>query len=649
VEQEGDMHLVSLEVQGLKSLRDTKIEGLRHYNVFIGKNDSGKSTILQAMRIMKKGNNEVQSLGARELMTDKPDHGRLVISMTFQLSDPELSGFPGIEQWSGRPEKERVRCWRYDVEHRLGNPKWPEANLCVVRAGPVYQGDFGAVFQVRDLESFAGYRVLQTRRMEILLRTQGQKMSELLESLPVNHWSVAAGRWVDIQKPMGSGDFYWELLRHFVQEIHVVPPNRQVVDELGIATQAELDPSGANLTQVLEILERNDRPRYRAVLGLARRLFPHLSDLHFTREGHGVRFRVAERQDQEPLDAFRLSQVGTGIDQAILLGTRVALSNRGAVILMEEPENNLHPGAQRDLARWLREQAIEGDKQILVTTHSTIFASSEECCSTYLVRLDEKDGTRVSKLEAGNEGAVKEELGLRNVDLYGCNMVVLCEGDSEMVAMPVILDALVRKLGTTLPALGVAWRNLGGAGNSKVRWVEGFLRLLKDIDVRPYILADDDPDVRDGLERLVRADVLGQDEYHIWDLDKTSLQRNAGVSSEFEDNWTNQQLVDIASEMAREEGISLDLTAARFAELCRESDKRSSKVLDEYCWSEGRYDLDKRELNRRLALLVGEEIASDARRAAAQYQVVEVTQHILVALGVLAEQDAPESEAASGQ
>jgi hypothetical protein len=124
--------------------------------------------------------------------------------------------------------------------------------------------------------------------------------------------------------------------------------------------------------------------------------------------------------------------------------------------------------------------------------------------------------------------------------------------------------------------------------------------------------------------------------------------RNPSVSSEFEDNWTNEQLVDVAAEIAGEDGIELDLDAACLAELCKESDKRTSKVLEDYCWTERRYDLDKKELNRRLALLLAGEIGSDAKRALAQYQVVEIAQHILVTLGVLDERGAPDALAANG-
>jgi len=384
------------------------------------------------------------------------------------------------------------------------------------------------------------------------------------------------------------------------------------------------------------------------VVALVKELFPSVAEVHLTREQQSVVLRIAAEPKKDATAAFRVSEVGTGIQQSLMIAASVVSTDNGGTVLLEEPENNLHPGAQRALAAWLRKQAVDNDKQLLLCTHSTIFASNDERSRTYLVRLDEKEGTKVTKLGPGDEAAVKEELGLRNVDLYGCNMVVLCEGDSEMVAMPIILDALARRRDRTLAALGVAWRNLGGSGNSRVQWVEEFLKLLKGIDVRPYILVDDDPAVREGLNRLVRGEALSGDEYHIWSVDKTPSDRNVSVTSEFEDNWTNEQLVDVASEMAGEDGIDLDLDPPRFAELCRQSEKRTSKVLADYCWTEMRYDLDKKELNRRLGLRLAEEIGSDAKRAVAQYQAAEVAQHILVILGVLDEQEGVGTSAATG-
>jgi predicted ATPase len=628
------MRLVSLEVQGLKSLRNTKVDGLESYNVFIGKNDSGKSTILQALRLMQAMKKGVDSGGLRELITDKPERGGLRVSVTCRLSDAELNEYPGIERWLDTPAAERVRCWRYDVEARVGDRRWPEGRLYLTACGPVEGDDYGRVFRVDDLDAPTGYRVLQTGHLEMLVRITNTTMKDLLQSLPRDYWSVTPSEFVDVSNLIASGDFYWTPLQEFVNGMTAIPHNRGASDEQPLVPQWHLDPSGANLLQVLDTLHVNDRRQYRFILQLARQLFPDLADVHFTREGEGGVLRIAYLPDQEPLDSFRLSQVGTGVEQGLILATAVVSATEGAVVLVEEPENNLHAASQRVLAAWLRRHASDTDKQILLATHSTVFASQEERCSSYLVRLDDEEGTIVRKLEPGGEAAVKEELGIRNVDLYGYDMVVLCEGDSEGIALPIIFDVLARKHGSSLHSSGLTWRSLGGSGKAKVDWVREFLGLLDATHIIPYVIVDDDPGVEDELERLVRQGVLPAGHYYVWREGRHRFGRNPKVGSEFEDNFTDQQLVDAAMAMAKDEGVGLELSAGTFARRCTSPTKKTSKVLADYCWLEEKYGFSKTELNRRLATCVAKELTGETARSVKDYEFERVASDIFRRLGL---------------
>jgi AAA15 family ATPase/GTPase len=46
---EGDYLLRSLSVKNFRGIKEGKIEGLGQINIFIGKNNSGKSTLLDCM------------------------------------------------------------------------------------------------------------------------------------------------------------------------------------------------------------------------------------------------------------------------------------------------------------------------------------------------------------------------------------------------------------------------------------------------------------------------------------------------------------------------------------------------------------------------------------------------------------------------
>lgn len=61
---------------------------------------------------------------------------------------------------------------------------------------------------------------------------------------------------------------------------------------------------------------------------------------------------------------------GFGTNSLIMLLLQLVSAERGATVMIEEPEIHLHPKAQADLAEVLAEEALAGDKQVIMTTHS---------------------------------------------------------------------------------------------------------------------------------------------------------------------------------------------------------------------------------------------------------------------------------------
>ena len=53
-----------------------------------------------------------------------------------------------------------------------------------------------------------------------------------------------------------------------------------------------------------------------------------------------------------------------------MLFLQLTLADKGATVMIEEPEIHLHPKAQAELAEVLTEVSLEDDKQVIMTTHS---------------------------------------------------------------------------------------------------------------------------------------------------------------------------------------------------------------------------------------------------------------------------------------
>ena len=71
-----------------------------------------------------------------------------------------------------------------------------------------------------------------------------------------------------------------------------------------------------------------------------------------------------------PAGPINIIAEGFGTNSLIMLLLQLVTANKGATVMIEEPEIHLHPKAQADLAEVLAAEALAGDKQVIMTTHS---------------------------------------------------------------------------------------------------------------------------------------------------------------------------------------------------------------------------------------------------------------------------------------
>ena len=71
-----------------------------------------------------------------------------------------------------------------------------------------------------------------------------------------------------------------------------------------------------------------------------------------------------------PSGSVNILSEGFGTNSLIMLLMQLTSSEKGATVMIEEPEIHLHPKAQAELAEVMTEVALEEDKQVIMTTHS---------------------------------------------------------------------------------------------------------------------------------------------------------------------------------------------------------------------------------------------------------------------------------------
>lgn len=123
---------------------------------------------------------------------------------------------------------------------------------------------------------------------------------------------------------------------------------------------------------------------------------------------------------------------GFGANALIQLLHQLIIADRGATVLIEEPEIHLHPKAQAELAEVLAETAKAEDKQIIMTTHSEHLVErllllvaegtlTADDLAIYSFSKDEKGECFAAEIEVLENGQVEGGL----TDFYANNLETL--------------------------------------------------------------------------------------------------------------------------------------------------------------------------------------------------------------------------------
>ncbi len=118
------------------------------------------------------------------------------------------------------------------------------------------------------------------------------------------------------------------------------------------------------------------------------------------------------------LGAVNLVSEGFGTNSLIMLLLQLTSADRGATVMIEEPEIHLHPKAQAELASVLAEVAKEDGKQVIMTTHSehitgrllTLVAEGEltpDDVAIYAFEKDEQGACTAKDLRINPDGTIE--------------------------------------------------------------------------------------------------------------------------------------------------------------------------------------------------------------------------------------------------
>ena len=159
----------------------------------------------------------------------------------------------------------------------------------------------------------------------------------------------------------------------------------------------------------------------------------------------GIDFSVRLSDDRADDILIQNRGAGTQNNLIIALFRLIANTNVGEyfIFVMEEPENSLHPKAQRQLLAVLQE--ISQNSQIIVTTHSPVFLERSKFENNIILTRTIHGNTIAKTFNVDLLDHLRIDLGIRPSDALlkgGGNCAILVEGNTEEEGFPVFMEML---------------------------------------------------------------------------------------------------------------------------------------------------------------------------------------------------------------
>lgn len=358
----------TLQVDGFRALKHLRIEGLGKVNLITGKNNSGKSSLLEAVRILASGGalrtfSDIMTY--REEMGAAADAERTYLKTEIAPFCNLFNGFPALSPNHIAFTIAATGSLPPSVSKISASINWFTRKSDPERGSVSYEPAAGDMFD--DVESFPGLNLDIAGRKRIvpldrLSRVSQMRLDADVAPVPCVYLEPFSSRSTIQLSALWDAVVLTDTELEIVKALRIISADIQGVSMIGSD-------------------ERRNRPRTAIA-------------------------RSSRYPNPVPLRTF-----GDGVNR--LFGLILSLCNaRNGVLLVDEIDNGLHYSVQGDIWRTIFRLAEKLNVQVFATSHSSdCVRAFEEAAhdspeAGALVRLTEKNGTIIPTVFTEQELAI---------------------------------------------------------------------------------------------------------------------------------------------------------------------------------------------------------------------------------------------------
>lgn len=491
------MLLETVKIKNFRGYQAETIIPISNLTAFIGKNDVGKSTILEALEIFF--NNSLIYCEKNDLNI-AADNDKIEISCTF-------SDFPEELVIDAAKSTTLQAEYLLNAENKLEIKKVFTATIAKPKEKVFIICNHPTINNVNDLLTLKRAE-LKERAVALSIPTANyngninssirEAIRDSFDDLHIQRTELLVDK-EDTKKVFDTLKTYLPIYALFQSDRQSKDDDKEVTDPMKIAVQQALSELSTELEYIKEQVKVKAIDTANRTLAKLKEMSPDLANELIpefkTEPKFDSQFKLTIKSEED----IPINKRGSGIRRLILLNffraevERLRTQNEGNQIIFafEEPETSQHPDHQEMLIQAFIELANTGNSQIILTTHTPSLGGLLPLNS---LRFIKKSGnTRI--IQSGTEDVFEEiasTLGvLADPIPKKAKAILLLEGKSDVTFINHAASELKNNgyINYTFEDKGIALIPIGGCGNLK-HWTT--LKLIDQFHIPYCILLDSD-------------------------------------------------------------------------------------------------------------------------------------------------------------